>query len=129
MAALSRISLRDISVVGHHGYHAAERELGQRFIVDVDLYVDISVPGESDKLSDAVDYEKVYRLVEKIVREDRFFLVEALATDLATKIQDGFDVPGVRVRVRKPSIPFCPNLGHVEIEVARGRVPGVEASA
>jgi hypothetical protein len=25
------------------------------------------------------------------------------------------------VRVRKPSIPFCPNLGYVEIEVERGR--------
>ncbi len=123
MAVLSRISLREIAVVGHHGYHAAERELGQRFVVDVDLFTDISAPGISDKLSDAVDYEKVYRLVEKIVREDRFFLVEALATDLVTKIREQFDVAGVRVRVRKPSIPFCPNLGYVEIEVARGETP------
>jgi dihydroneopterin aldolase len=123
MSRLSRISLRDIAVVGHHGYHAAERELGQRFVVDVDLYADIAEPGRSDKLSDAVDYEKVYRLVEKIVREDRFFLVEALATDLVTKIQEQFPVAGVRVRVRKPSIPFCPNLGYVEIEVSRGETP------
>jgi len=121
--SLSRISLKDIALVGHHGYHAAERELGQRFIVDVDLYVDIALPGASDKLSDAIDYEKVYQLVEKIVREDHFFLVEALATDLVSRIRDQFEVAGVRVRVRKPSIPFCPNLGLVEIEVASGDVP------
>jgi dihydroneopterin aldolase len=94
---LSRISLKDIALVGHHGYHAAERELGQRFVVDVDLYVDISLPGASDKLSDAIDYEKVYQLVEKIVREDHFFLVEALATDLVSRIRDQFEVAGVRV--------------------------------
>jgi len=125
---LSRISLMDIALVGHHGYHAAERELGQRFVVDVDLYSDISVPGESDKLSDAIDYEKVYRLVEKVVREDHFFLVEALATDLVTRIRTQFGVAGVRVRVRKPSIPFCPNLGHVEIEVSSGDVPVRESA-
>lgn len=124
--SLSRISLNDIALVGHHGYHAAERELGQRFIVDVDLFVDISVPGTSDKLADAVDYEKVYRLVEKVVREDHFFLVEALATDLVTRIHNQFGVAGVRVRVRKPSIPFCPNLGHVEIEVSLGDIPARE---
>lgn len=123
MSRLSRITLHDIAVVGHHGYHAAERELGQRFIVDVDLFVDVSVPGRSDKLSDAVNYEEVYRLVERTVRDDRFHLVEALATDLVTKIRAGFAVAGVRVRVRKPSIPFCPNLGVAEIEVGDGEVP------
>ncbi len=45
MTRLSRITLHDIAVVGHHGYHAAERELGQRFVVDVDLFVDVSLPG------------------------------------------------------------------------------------
>ena len=59
---LSRISLNDIALVGHHGYHAAERELGQRFIVDVDLFVDISVPGTSDKLSDATHLAGYARL-------------------------------------------------------------------
>lgn len=120
---LSRISLREISVVGHHGYHAAERELGQRFIVDVDLFVDVSLPGQSDKLSDAVDYEQVYRLVESTVREDRFFLIEALASDLLRKIRSQFGVRGARVKIKKPSIPFCPNLGFAEIEVEDGEVP------
>jgi dihydroneopterin aldolase len=121
--ALSRISLKDIALVGHHGYHAAERELGQRFIVDVDLFADLTLPGRTDKLSDAIDYEKVYHLVEKIVREDHFFLVEALATDLVTRIRHQFNVAGVRVKVRKPSVPFCPDLGHVEVEVCAGEVP------
>jgi dihydroneopterin aldolase len=124
MAELARITLADIGVVGFHGHLAAEKELGQRFELDVDLYVDIEVPGASDRLQDAVDYEKVYQLVERVVRDDRFNLLEALATDLANSIYDQFEVEGVALRVRKPSIPYCPNLGHVEIEVERGRVRG-----
>lgn len=120
-AELSRITLSDIGIVGFHGHLAAEKELGQRFQIDVDLFCDVRASAESDRLADAVNYEEVYRVVEKIVGEDRFNLLETLATHLAETIYEGFDVEGVIVRIRKPSIPYCPNLGHVEIEVDRGR--------
>lgn len=122
MPDIARITLAGIGLVGHHGYHAAEKELGQRFEVDVDLWVDIETSGKSDRLTDAVNYEEVYKVVERVMREDRFSLLEALATDIATSIWDGFEIEGVGVRIRKPSVPHCPNLGHVEIEVERGRV-------
>ena len=122
MSDLARISLSEIGLVGHHGHHEAERELGQRFEVDVDLFVDIEVPGTTDNLADAVNYEDVYRVIERTVREDRYHLIEALAADLANTIFDEFDVEGVQLRIRKPSIPFCPDLGFVEIEVERGDV-------
>ncbi|HMB71794.1 MAG TPA: dihydroneopterin aldolase [bacterium] len=122
MSDLARITLADIGLVGHHGYHAAEKELGQRFEVDVDLWVDIEACAQSDALEDAVNYEMVYQLVEKTVRDDHYSLIEALGADLADSIYDEFEVEGVTVRLRKPSIPHCPSLGHVEIEVDRGRV-------
>ena len=122
MADLARITLADIGLVGYHGYHAAEQELGQRFEVDVDLWVDIETPGQTDNLDDAVNYEQVYQVVEKTVREDRFSLVEALATDLVESIYEQFEIEGVTIRVRKPSIPHCPNIGYVEVEISRGRV-------
>ncbi|MBZ0270266.1 dihydroneopterin aldolase [bacterium] len=122
MSELARITLADIGLVGHHGYHAAEKELGQRFELDVDLWVDIESAGASDDLEDAVNYELVYTLVEKTMREDRFSLLEALATDLVESIYEEFEVEGVTVRVRKPSIPGCPNVGYVEVEVNRGQI-------
>jgi 7,8-dihydroneopterin aldolase/epimerase/oxygenase len=121
MAELARITLAGIGLVGHHGHHAAEKELGQRFEVDVDLWLDIEAAAKTDRLTDAVNYEEVYRLVEKTVRDDRYSLLEALASDIAASIYEGFDVEGVAVRIRKPSVPYCANLGHVEIEVERGR--------
>ena len=121
MADIARITLADIGLVGHHGYHAAEKELGQRFEVDVDLWLDIEAAGKSDKLTDAVNYENVYKVVERVMSEDRFSLLEALATDMAAAIYEEFEIEGVGVRIRKPSVPHCPNLGHVEIEVHRGR--------
>jgi dihydroneopterin aldolase len=121
MSEMAKISLNEIHVIGHHGHHAAEKELGQRFEVDVELWADVTEAGRSDKLTDAVDYQKVYALVEKTVREDRFCLLEALATDIAEAILERFEVEGVALRIRKPNVPSCPNLGYVEVEVERGR--------
>jgi dihydroneopterin aldolase len=121
MSDLTRITLADIGLVGHHGHHAAEKELGQRFEVDVDLWLVVDAPAKSDRLVDAVNYEEVYRLVERTVRDDRYSLLEALASHLAASIYEQFEIEGVSVRVRKPAVPYCPNLGHVEIEVHRGR--------
>ena len=122
MSEVARISLANIGLVGHHGYHEAEKELGQRFEVDVDMYLEIEVPAETDKLSDAVNYENVYEMIEGIVQEDHFSLLEALATDIADSLYEEFELQGVVVRVRKPSVPYCPNLEYVEIEVSRGEV-------
>jgi dihydroneopterin aldolase len=123
MANLARISLAGIGLVGHHGHHAAEKELGQRFEIDLDLYVDIEVAARTDQLADAVNYERVYEVVERVVGSDRFSLLETLATDLVETVYREFDVQGVTLRIRKPSVPFCPNLGYVEIEVSRGDTP------
>jgi dihydroneopterin aldolase len=122
MSDLARITLANIGLVGHHGYHEAEKELGQRFEVDVDLFVDIEVPGESDKLVDAVNYEKVYEMVEGVVQEDHFSLLEALASDIADTVYQEFAVEGVTIRIRKPAVPYCPNLEFIEIEVSRGEI-------
>jgi dihydroneopterin aldolase len=122
MSDLARVTLSDVSLVGYHGYHEAEKELGQRFEVDVDLFVDIEDAAKSDNLPDAVNYEKVYERIEEIVHGDRFALLEALATDLVNTIYEEFDIEGVTLRIRKAQIPFCPNLGYVEIEVSRGDV-------
>jgi dihydroneopterin aldolase len=122
MATMAKITLANIRLVGHHGYHDAERELGQRFELDVELHTNVQTASQSDKLTDAVNYEAVYKIIDSVVREDRFSLLEALASDIARKVLEQFPVVGIVVRVRKASVPRCPGLGHVEIEVKRGEL-------
>ncbi len=122
MATMAKITLTNIRLVGHHGYHDAERELGQRFELDVELHTNVQTASQSDKLTDTVNYEAVYRIVDRVVREDRFSLLEALASDIARSILEQFPVVGIVVRIRKANVPRCPGLGHVEIEVKRGEL-------
>jgi dihydroneopterin aldolase len=52
---------------GRHGVFPAERELGARFTVDVELEADLAQAARSDRLEDTIDYARAYRMVGEVV--------------------------------------------------------------
>lgn len=97
--------MEGMSFHGHHGVHPAERELGAHFGVDVELEVDLSGPGRTDRLEDTVDYGEAYLLVREVVEGDPCHLIEALAERIAARLLTLQRVQGTRVTVRKrPSL-------------------------
>ncbi len=96
------VELAGLELHGHHGVTEEERERGQTFLFDVRL--EVGEAGLSDRLEDAVDYERVAELVREISDGRRFRLLEALAAAVADAIVDGFPVERARVRVRKPEV-------------------------
>jgi dihydroneopterin aldolase len=113
-----RITLRNMHFYGHHGVDAAERDLGGRFSIDVELVRDLTRAGETDDLHDTVDYKAAYDLVAQIQRRG-FNLLEALALNIARGILGAFDVDEVTVRVRKQSVPLGGLIDHAEVEMTR----------
>jgi dihydroneopterin aldolase len=100
-----RIVLRGMVFFGFHGTREPERELGQRFIVDIELIVDLRVAGERDDLNETVDYSEVHRLAKEIVEGPPLQLTEAVAERIATAVLASQPrVEGLRVRVTKPNV-------------------------
>ena len=113
------IRLHNMTFYGYHGVSAAERQTGRRFEVDVELAVDMEKPAKSDKLKDTVNYTEVYRMVEQIVLQNSFSLLETIAVKLANQILKKFKPQEVTVRVRKKIPPIPGNLDDIEVEVKR----------
>jgi dihydroneopterin aldolase len=88
---------------GYHGAFAAERELGQRIEVDVELHLNL----------------KVYTIVKDIVEEREFNLMEAIAETIAEEILSAYTLEEVVVRVRKPNPPSGGIMDYLEAEVRR----------
>jgi dihydroneopterin aldolase len=112
------IRLTGMQFYAHHGVHPAERELGQRFEVDVELHADLSAAGRDDDLAAAVDYQAVYGRVRDAM-EPPCRLLEAVAERIAAAIRGEFAVAAVVVRVRKPSVPMGGVLAGAEVEIRR----------
>lgn len=118
---MDTISLHGIDVYAHHGVHPAERELGQRFVIDVDLLADCTAAALSDDLSAALDYTVAHSIVHQTVAETSFQLIEALAGELCRALLAGLPVDSVVVRVHKPNPPIPNFLGRATVTLARDR--------
>ena len=98
------ILLEGMVFYGHHGANPHERELGQPFVVDLELELDLRPPGASDDLKDTVDYSRVYRVVREAMEGPGRNLLESLAEEVARRVLHSFPLEAVRVKVAKPHV-------------------------
>lgn len=116
---MDRIYLSDVRVYGYTGVLPEEKTLGQWFVVDVTLDVDLQAASGSDRLEDTLDYRQAIAVVENLVRKSRFDLVERLAGAIADELLTLAGVAGVSVRVNKPAPPIPGFSGRVAVEISR----------
>lgn len=106
MDANDAILLEGMQFYAFHGANPEEQVLGQRFLVDVELNLDLRPGGRSDELSKTVSYSTVYRRVRDIVGGPPRNLIEAVAEDIATALLGEYEADRVIVTVRKPAVPI-----------------------
>ncbi len=100
-----RILLEGMIFTGRHGTLPAERELGQPFIVDVEMRLDLQPAGSTDDLMKTVDYSEVHRMAQGIVEGEPVGLTETLAERIAAAVLENFPlVEAVKVKVAKPHV-------------------------
>ncbi len=118
---MDKIALEGMEVYGYHGVLPEEQTLGQRFIVDVELYLDLRPAGESDDPERTVNYAHVFELVDSIVGGRPYRLIESVAETIATTILGRFPVKEALVRVKKPQAPVPGRFTWMAVEIRRGR--------
>lgn len=116
-----RISLRGLEFFAYHGVMPEEKTLGQRFLIDVDLFKDLDQAGESDQVKDTVNYAEVYQRIRAVVTEERYQLIERLAERIADQVLQEFSCVAVRVEVHKPQAPIPGIFRDVSVEIHRER--------
>ena len=116
---LDVLRLRNMRFFAHHGLFPEENVLGQHYEVDLDLYGDLSAAGTADDVELTFNYPEIYALVEEVVTQRRFKLVEALAEHVAAAIGERFAPVEVTVRVRKPHPPVAAHFDGIEVELHR----------
>lgn len=106
---------------GFCGLLEEERKVGQKIEVDVEMKLDLKDAGICDELSKTVNYEEAFSLIEKICKENKFKLLEALAERIAEALLSKFSVIDVNVVVKKLHPPVKGVMEHVAVSVQRGR--------
>lgn len=101
----------------YHGVLEQERIVGNTFLVDVRLQVDISSAIESDQVEDTISYAEVYELVKEEMHIPSN-LLEHVAGRIVSQLKHRFpQIKGIRVAVSKPTPPIEGQIGYAKVEI------------
>lgn len=111
-----------LTLHAHHGVGEDEARIGQHFILDLTLEMDLADAARSDKLADTASYDTIIEVVAAAFRAQRYRLVEAAGGAVADAILDAFPrVTCVHVTVHKPHAPLAAVFDAVGMTLTRRR--------
>ncbi|KAJ9181271.1 hypothetical protein P3X46_009417 [Hevea brasiliensis] len=121
-----KLILRGLKFHGFHGVKPEEKILGQKFLIDVDAWMDLRAAGKSDQLSDTLSYTEIYRLVKEVVEGPPHNLLESVAQQIASTTLTKYpQISAVRVKVGKPHVAVHGPLDYLGVEIFRRRIVDV----
>jgi 7,8-dihydroneopterin aldolase/epimerase/oxygenase len=113
------IEISGLSLYTHHGVSQAEREVGQRLVLDLRLEageVDATV---TDRIEDTIDYAEVCQLVALVAQQRSHRTLERLCSTIAERLLDDYELEGVWVKATKPEPPIPLAVEEISVEVWR----------
>ncbi len=113
------IEISGLSLYTHHGVTEAEREIGQRLLLDLRLDVGETDATVTDRVEDTVDYAEVCQLVALVAQQRSYKTLERLCSAIADRLLGDFDIEGVWVKASKPEPPIPLPVDDVSVEVWR----------
>ena len=113
------IEISGLSLFTHVGVTAAEREVGQRLLLDLRIDVGESDATVTDRIEDTVDYGQVCELANLVAQQRTYKTLERLCAAIADRLLDRYKLQAVWVKAAKPEPPLPLPVTEVSVEVWR----------
>jgi dihydroneopterin aldolase len=109
------IKIKQLELYGNHGYYQDEKQVKQKFLLDVSFHLDISIAAATDDLEKTVNYEDIIKICKTIFNEPHN-LIETLAVEIARAIKERYPaLQQIRVELSKPEVQLGVKLEGVAV--------------
>jgi dihydroneopterin aldolase len=116
------IFINGLVLHAYHGVMQHEGKVGQPFILDLVLDIDLSEAARSDKVADTISYDQVVGTASQAFQARRYKLIEAAGAAVADAVLAAYPkVMQIRVTVRKPHAPVAAVFTDVGVTLVRAR--------
>ena len=119
---MDKIIISRLEVISNHGVLDAEKTLGQKFYVSVEMNLDLKKAGQTDDINETINYAEVCDIVVWLMQENTHNLIEACADKIAVTLLNSYlSLSEVAVKIEKPHAPIKHSLGNVAVLITRKR--------
>ncbi len=117
---MDKIYIKDLEVYAFHGVNQQEKDMGQKFLISLELFFDLREAGESDDLTKTVSYAEICSVICEEFKKNKYDLIEKAAEETASFILLKYPrIEGIKVLIKKPWAPIGKALDYVAVEVER----------
>jgi dihydroneopterin aldolase len=113
------IDIIGLSLYTHHGVSAAEREIGQRLVLDVHFDVGEVDALVTDRVEDTIDYGEVCHEIALVAQQRSYKTLERLCAVIADRLAQKYGADSVTVKAAKPEPPIALPVEEVSVTVWR----------
>lgn len=111
------VEISGLSLYTRHGVSEAERDIGQRLVIDVAFELADCDATVTDRIEDTVDYAEVCEQVALAAQERSYKTLERLCGAIASRLTERYGAESVRVKAAKPEPPIPLPVDEVSVEV------------
>jgi dihydroneopterin aldolase len=113
------IEVSGLSLFTHVGVTEAEREVGQRLLLDLRIDVGENDATVTDRIEDTVDYGEVCQVANLVAQQRTYKTLERLCSAIADRLLEQYKLNAVWVKAAKPEPPLPLPVTEVSVEVWR----------
>ena len=113
------IEISGLSLFTHCGVTAAEREVGQRLLLDLRMDAGECDATITDRIEDTIDYGQVCEMANLVAQQRSYRTLERLCAAIADRLLEQYDARAVWVKAAKPEPPLALPVTEVSVEVWR----------
>lgn len=100
------VALEGLEFFAYHGFYEEERQIGNKYIVDVRATLSVGSEWGEDNISHTLNYEKIYAIVKAVMAVPTK-LLETIALNIIAEVkQESSDTNEVYVRISKENPPI-----------------------
>ena len=119
---MDKIYLKDIEIFANHGLFQEEKVLGQKFILSLELSLDIKECAKTHDLTKSVHYGDLCHKVIDLFQSESIDLIETVVDKIAKFVLDNYSIVNeVKVLLKKPWAPIGRHLDYAAVETTRSR--------
>lgn len=117
---MDKIFIKDFEIFAKHGVFNEEKNLGQKFILSIELGMDLRKAGVTGDLNETVNYGELCLKIEKEFTREKYDLIETAAEKMAEFILLEYKrVKSVKLLLKKPWAPIGRHVEYAAVEIER----------
>lgn len=115
---MDSIIIKDLEVYAFHGVNQQEKDLGQKFLLSLKMFLDLDKAAQNDDISRTVNYAELCLQIEDEFKAHKYNLIETAGEKLAEFILSKYNfIKGLKLVIKKPWAPIGRPVAYAAVEI------------